>query len=324
MTESLLPEATDEPPRLGGPLPARTPEIGALNLLLGVARFGSLGRAAKEHGISQPAAGSRIRHLEGLLGLPLIERSAHGSKLTAEGAVVADWAKRVVSAAISLDAGVAALRAKHEGRLRIAASMTTAEYLVPHWLAELHGRRPDTTVALRVANSTEVARLVLTDRADLGFVESPDLPAGLHERTVARDRLAVVVAPGHPWTRRRRPIPASELAGTPLVQREPGSGTRDTLEAMLALYAPIVGPLVELSSTTAIKAAVEEGLGPAVLSSLAVAEELADGRLRAIEIDGVELNRKLRVIWPAGRRLTGLLRDVVAVAMGGANPQHPG
>ncbi|NKQ52370.1 LysR family transcriptional regulator [Amycolatopsis sp. K13G38] len=304
------PEARSQFERLS----TRVPEIGALELLLSVARCGSLGQAAREHGISQPAAGSRIRNLERLLGLALIERSAAGSRLTPEGAMVEQWAREVVRAAAGLDAAVAALRAHHERRLRIAASMTVAEYLIPGWLTELHARRPRATVALRVVNSTEVAQLVAADAADIGFIEGPEMPEGLQCQVVGRDRLRLVVAPTHPWARRRYPVSAADLAATPMVVREPGSGTRDTVEAVLAEHGPLAAPLVELSSTTAIKAAVEAGLGPAVLSSLAVAAELADGRLVAVEMAGVELGRVLRAVWPAGRRLTGILRDVVAVA----------
>lgn len=302
--------AAREPQRLS----ERMPEIRALELLLSVARFGSLGRAARMHGITQPAAGSRIRNLERLLGLALIERSASGSRLTHEGAMVADWAREVVRAATGFEAGVAALRAHHEDRLRIAASMTVAEYLVPGWLVELRGRRSCTAVALRVANSADVARLVLEDAADIGFVEGPDLPEGLQSKTVAHDRLRLVVAPDHPWARRRRPLAAEKLAATPLVSRERGSGTREMLESVLAPHGPLTSPLVELSSTTAIKSSVEAGAGPAVLSSLAVAEEVAEGKLVAVDVADVELTRALRAVWPAGRRLNGVLRDVVAIA----------
>lgn len=295
-------------------LSPRVPEIGALELLLSVARLGSLGRAAREHGISQPAAGSRIRNLESLLGLPLIERSAAGSRLTRDGAMVADWARPVVRAAAALDAGVTALRLQREGRLRMAASLTVAEYLVPAWLVELRSRRPRTTVALRVANSDDVARLVLAGEADIGFVEGPALPEGLDCRVVGRDQLVLVVAPAHRWARRHRPVDPAELAATPLVSRERGSGTRYALEAVLSGYGGLAAPLVELSSTTAIKAAVVAGVGPAVLSSLAVAGEVAQGRLIAVPVAGVELSRLLRAVWPAGQVLTGVLRDVLAVA----------
>ena len=75
-----------------------------------------------------------------------------------------------------------------------------------------------------------------------------------------------------------------------------------------------VPPLAELSSTTAIKAAVAAGAGPAVLSSLAVAADLASGSLLAVRVIGLDLHRDLRAVWPAGRPLTGPARDLVALA----------
>jgi molybdate transport repressor ModE-like protein len=296
------------------PLSPRVPDIAALDLLLSVARLGSLGQAAQEHGITQPAVGSRIRHLEGLLELPLIERSALGSRLTPEGAMVAGWARDVIAAAETLEAGVSALRSGHAGRLRIAASLTVAEYLLPMWLTDLRARRPDTTVELRVVNSAEVGRLVLAGEVGLGFVEAPEVPAGLAGQVLGRDRLVVVVSPNHHWARRGRPISLAELAATALVQRERGSGTRDTVEAVLGGQPDVALPLVELSSTTSIKAAVEAGVGPAVLSSLAVADELRRDMLVAVDVIEADMTRELRAVWSAGRRLGAEYRDVLAVA----------
>ena len=295
-------------------LSARVPDIGALDLLLSVARLGSLGGAAQEHGISQPAAGSRIRHLEGLLGLSLIERSPRGSRLTEEGAIVADWARDVVAAAEALDSGVSALRSGHAARLRIAASLTISEYLLPAWLTDLRARCPEATVELRVVNSAEVGRLIHAGQAELGFVEGPAVAAGLECQVLGHDRLILVVAPSHKWARRQRPISLEQLAATPLVQREPGSGTRDTVELVLGEQPDVARPVVELSSTTAIKAAVEAGLGPAVLSSLAVADELRRDMLVPVELDQVDMTRKLRAVWASGRRLGSEYRDVIAVA----------
>lgn len=303
------------------PLPPQVPEIGALDLLLSVARLGSLGRAAREHGISQPAASSRIRHLEGLLRIPLIERSTLGSCLTAHGAMVADWAQVVVSAAAALNAGVCAMRSGQGRRIRIACSMTIAEYVLPSRLVELRRRRPDSVIGMRVVNSATVTELLLGGEVDIGFIEGPDLPDGLEGRPVGHDELVLVVAPDHPWARRRRAVTAQELGTTALVCREPGSGTRYTLDSKLAGIADRAGPSVEFSSTTAIKAAVEAGLGPSVLSSLAVAADLTTHRLVAVPVDGVDLSRTLRAVWRAGAQLTEVQRDVVATTCQPA--EHP-
>ncbi|MGR6317102.1 LysR family transcriptional regulator [Micromonospora soli] len=297
-------------------LPPQVTDLTSFDLLLSVARLGSIGQAAAEHRISQPAASARLRQLERRLGLTLLQRTARGSVLTPTGALIADWARTVVDAADSLAAAVQALRISHESRLTISASQTVAEYLLPAWLVALRARHPDLTVTLQAANSADVAARLLADRADLGFVEGPDLPPGLDADTVAGDRLTVVVAPTHPWARRRRGITPTELATTPLVSREAGSGTLRALESALRQQAieVLAAPLLELSSTTAIKHAVAAGSGPAVLSSLAVTAELAAGTLTAVPVSGLPLHRQLRAVWPAGRQLTGPARDLHAIA----------
>jgi DNA-binding transcriptional LysR family regulator len=297
------------------PLPRRVSDLSGFDLLLSVARLGSLGRAAAEHGISQPAASARMRQLEGQLGVALIDRSPRGSTLTQGGALVAGWAQVAVDAAAALDAGVTALRRERESRLRVAASMTVAEYLLPAWLTALRAVGSGAAVALSAVNSGEVAEAVLADAADIGFVEGPGVPRGLRAAPVGQDTLIVVVAPSHPWARRSG-VPPSELAATALVSREAGSGTRSFFEQALRDQAGLerVPPLAELSSTTAIKAAVAAGAGPAVLSSLAVTAELSAGTLRPVTLTGLKLNRTLLAVWAAGRRLAGPAGDLYAIA----------
>ncbi|MGW1196978.1 LysR family transcriptional regulator [Streptomyces sp. NPDC002536] len=293
------------------PLAHRVPDLGALELLLAVARLGSLGRAARELGITQPAASGRIRSMERLLGVALVERSPRGSRLTDAGVLVTDWARRIVEAAEAFDAGAQALRGRRDSRLRVAASMTIAEYLLPGWLVALRAQRPGTAVSLLAGNSAAVAERLLAGEADLGFVEGLDVPAGLDGVVVGHDRLVVVAPPGHPWARRRSPLDAGELAATPLILRERGSGTRQVLDA--ALGGVTAAPLLELASTTAVKSAVVGGAGPSVLSELAVRDELASGRLVEIHVAGLALRRALRAVWPHGQRPTGPARDLLGL-----------
>ena len=111
--------------------------------------------------------------------------------------------------------------------------MTVAEYLLPAWLTALQAADPGAAVALSAVNSAEVAEAVLGDRADIGFVEGPGMPPGLHAEPIGRDALTLVVAPAHRWARRRNGVPAAELAQTALLSREAGSGTRRFLEEAL-------------------------------------------------------------------------------------------
>ncbi|MER0244755.1 LysR family transcriptional regulator [Streptomyces sp. HSW2009] len=296
----------------------RVPDLGALELLLAVARLGSLGRAARELGISQPAASGRIRSMERQLGVTLVERSPRGSRLTDAGTLVTEWARRIVEAAEAFDVGALALRDRRDSRLRVAASMTIAEYLLPGWLIALRASRPGTAVSLFAGNSTEVARRLRDGEADLGFVEGVAAPPGLDGAVIGRDRLVVVTAPGHRWARRRGPVPAAELAAAPLILREHGSGTRQVLDTALHPHGGLAEPLLELASTTAVKSAAVSGAGPAVLSELAVGDELSAHRLVEVAVDGADLRRELRAVWPVGARPAGPARDLLGLTRRGS------
>ncbi|HEX5511236.1 MAG TPA: LysR family transcriptional regulator [Actinomycetales bacterium] len=305
------------------PFSGDVPDLRSLDLLVSVARLGGLGRAARDRGITQPAASLRMQQLERRLGVPLLDRSPNGTKLTPEGVVVVDWARAVLESAESFTTGVAALRRNRTSRVTVAASLTVAEYLVPTWLVAVRQAHPDVSLALTVGNSEQVAAQVRDGEAELGFLEGPRTPPGLGARVVGRDSLVVVVPPGHRWARRRRPLDPAELAAAPLVQRETGSGTRETFElAMGKVGQQPVEPVLVLSSTTAIKSAVASGAGPAVLSRLAVADDISSGRLVEVPVAGLEMLRSLRVVWPRGRQLLGPVRDVVNAVVRVGRPRR--
>jgi molybdate transport repressor ModE-like protein len=285
------------------PLAEPVPDIRSLDLLRSVAEMGSIRQAADAHHISQPAASMRLRSLERLLDLALLDRTSGRARLTVTGLAVVQWSEAVLEAMRDLLLGAAAVRSKGRDSLRIAASMTVAEYLVPGWLNRLRASNPEVAVSLEMGNSEHVTEMMLRGRADIGFVEGPDDPPGMHTRVVSGDDLVVVVAPSHPWARRRRPLSPADLAATPLVLREAGSGTREVLERALGGSGLEPTPLVELASTTAIKASVAAGTGPGVLSRLAVQPEVTEGRLVVVATSGVPLERLIRAIWPTERPL---------------------
>jgi DNA-binding transcriptional LysR family regulator len=283
------------------PLAEPVPDLRSLDLLRSVAELGSIRQAAAAHHISQPAASMRLRTLERTLGLLLLDRSDGRARPTAAGLAVVQWSEPVLEGMRSLLIGAAAARSEGHDTLRIAASMTVAEYLVPGWLSRLGSVDPSVAVSLEMGNSEHVTTVMRQGGADIGFVEGPDDPTDLRSRIVATDDLVVVVAPTHPWARRRRPLSVTDLATTPLVLREAGSGTREVLERALGASGLEPTPLLELGSTTAIKSSVADGTGPGVLSRLAIGSEVGDGRLVVVPTSGVPLERRIRAIWPSSR-----------------------
>jgi DNA-binding transcriptional LysR family regulator len=298
------------------------PELASLEIFLAIAETGSLGRAARELGLTQQAISRRLASMEAQIGVTLAVRTTRGSQLTPAGRIVADWAARLLEVAHEIDAGMGSLRKEGRERIRVAASQTISEQLMPHWLLSLQAestRHGDKTpqVILTATNSDHAIAAVRDGTVDLGFVENPGTPKGLGTCVVGQDELVIVVPPGHKWARRSRVVTARELAQTPLVAREPHSGIRDSLTVALrqALgddmeQAP---PVLELTSAAAMRAAVLAGAGPAAMSQLAVADDLAIGRLHAITIPQLDLRRKFRAIWIGGRNPpAGAIRDLLS------------
>ena len=299
-------------------------DLGALRALREVGRHGSIAAAAVVLGVSQQALSARMRTLERTTGVTLLARSPGGSHLTEQGSLIVGWAEDVLDAADRLEAGLRSIRSGVSRRLAIAASQTIAEHLVPHWLVKLRSieqatieqatieqataeragaeRAPEsapTVVELTVANSTRVIELVRDVKVRLGFIETPHLPADLVTARLRDDEMLVVTAPGHPWARLRRPLSLAEVVATPLVMREAGSGTRVTLTDYLAAQHPPLSARIamELGTSAAVRSAIAEGVGPGVLSRLAVRDDLVLGRLVAVEVAGPPLTRQLTAVW---------------------------
>jgi DNA-binding transcriptional LysR family regulator len=296
------------------------PDVATLELLVGIDDRGSLGAAGRALGMAQPNASRAIRELERRLGMPLVQRSPRGSTLTAQGTVIVHWAREVLADVERLLDAAAALRVERDAELTVASSMTVAEYLLPGWLGNFRRVNPDVQIQLQVLNSMQVFERVVDGSCDLGFVEGPSVPEHLNRVTVARDRLVVAVHPDHPWARRRRPLTMAELAATPLLVREPGSGTRRTVDLALQEFER-PPPLLELGSGAAIRSSVIGGVGPAVLSTLSIGDAVQSGQLRLVEVDGLDLKRTLRAVWRPPRSLGGPAGALLRLVLRGSRDQ---
>lgn len=300
-------------------LSARMPELASLEIFLAVARTGSIGAAAREFGLSQQAVSARLAALETQIGAVLAVRSTRGSQLTPAGVRVAEWVATLIEAAHDFDAKLGSLRNERRQRIKVAASQTVAEQLMPKWLVRWQAAQPhDAPEVILTATNSDLAIAAVRDgSADLGFIENPGSPKGLGSAVVGRDELVIVVRPDHKWAKRSAGVSATELAQTPLVTRELHSGIRDSLAAALR---KVLGddmqqasPVLELSSAGAMRAAVLAGAGPAVMSRLATADDLACGRLRAVTVPELNLRRQLRAIWVGGRTPpAGVVRDFLS------------
>jgi molybdate transport repressor ModE-like protein len=290
---------------MNGPMP----DIGSLELLVAVLRTGSISAAARDVGVTQQSASARLRAVERQLGLPLFRRTPAGAAPTREGEIVAAWADDVLAAAARFRIGIQTLRGESRTRLAVAASQTVSAHLLPIWLVELRRRqvaasRTPTAVRLLSGNSADAETLVREGQADLAVIESSAVPADLGSTTVGRDALVLVVAPDHPWGQEGATVAFEEVAATPLVAREDGSGTRRAWEDEVRRRCgrDAAAPEVVLPTSAAVRSAVANGLGAAVLSRREVADDIRLGRLRAVPMSGDPVLRPITALWRGSPR----------------------
>lgn len=304
-----------------GPVTSRVPDLDALRLLVAVARLGSIGAAARAHGITQQSASERLRAVERRVGVPLIRRTPRGSDVTPAGVVLVGWADRLLDLADEIDHAIDGLREQRGRELVVWSSLTVAETLLPGWLVRLRRRQlgdgvTPTTVSLVATNSVGVVRGIREGSAHIGFVEGAEAPTDLNTVVVGCDELVLVAAAGSALGRRRAPLAVQEIARLDMTVREAGSGTREVIEDALRRNGlELSGDLVELTTATAIRSAVLAGGPPAFLSRRSVSMDLASGHLVEVPIGEVDLTRRFRAVWAGPRRLSpGPARDLVGIA----------
>ncbi|GAB3285594.1 LysR family transcriptional regulator [Sinomonas notoginsengisoli] len=273
--------------------------------LAALASEGSIGAAARSTGMAQPNASRLLEQMERSAGFPLARRTPRGTRLTDRGRVVAGLAAEVVEAAESVARSVGALEGGR-GSLHLCASLTVAEHLMPGWLAAAQQRLASVTTTLDVGNSDEVFDRLRSGAADLGFVEGPTVQTGFRYLEVGRDELVVIVRPDHPWAHDGA-ISPDAVASAGLVVREPRSGTRQTADLALAPFG--AGARFEVGSNAALVASVAAGLGPGVVSRLAVQAALRASRVVEVPTPQLRLGRVLRAVWDAGAPLPRSARD---------------
>nr|WP_281381584.1 LysR family transcriptional regulator [Conexibacter arvalis] len=261
----------------------------------------SMRGAADVLDLTQSAVTKRVLALERRLGVALLERGRFGVRPTEAGRVLYPEAKQALAALREAEEALADHRLHAGESLALAASHTIGEYLLPGWLAGFRATAPTVHAQVAIVNSAGVLAALRARRAEIGFVEGLDPLDGLDVVTVRHDEVAVVVAAGHRWARRRS-LRAAELLREPYVAREAGSGTRIVAAAALAAVGVEVRPGLELASTESVKRALGSG-GFGLLSRLAVETEERGGTLRTVPLRDLPLRRALRAVRDPRRRL---------------------
>jgi len=283
-------------------------------VFLSVADAGSTAAAGAQLQLSQSATSAALNELEGQLPAPLFDRIGRRLVLNATGRALLDPARALLVAARELEQQAGAGQSHAAGtlalQLRIGASTTIGNYLLPTRVASLLAANPQAQVDLRIGNSADVVAAVQRLEVDLGVIEGPCHESGLEVLPWQRDALVIVAAAASPLP---DAVDVASLAAARWLLREPGSGTREAVEQALLPYLHHFGRAMQLGSTEAIKQAAAAGLGLACLSRHAVADLVALGSLRVLQTPLPPLSRQLWVVRHPGKRVPAELAALLGL-----------
>jgi DNA-binding transcriptional LysR family regulator len=263
-----------------------------MRVFLAIADRENITQAAADLGVSQPAVSRSVRELERQTGATLLERTPSGVRLTDAGHALLARARNIVAEARAAEEDLEALAGLTQGTLRVGGSPTIAAYFLPPVLHTFYSRYPGVELRLTSAPSRAIARLLAEREIDVALVETPVDDPRLRSTVWAEDHLVVVAAPTHPLLSRSPVLPAA-LVHELLVTREPGSGTYDTVMRGLREVGVVPKRRLEVDTAEAIIQLVAAGLGFAVVSRHAAADAIALGRLRVVDVTGLQILRPL-------------------------------
>jgi DNA-binding transcriptional LysR family regulator len=291
--------------------PVRSPELAELRAFCAAVDLGSLGRAARLMRVSQPALSKRLRTLEGLVGARLLDRSPRGVVPTPAGERLYIEARKLLVQAEAVDALVGGLSGE-DPPIRLAASHTIAEFVLPGPLVEFERRRErHLSVELIIGNSVVVRELVREGRAEFGIAatERGTSPGnGLEAIDFCEDEVVVAVPRDHPWAELDE-IDVEELVRTPMVMRDPSANTRRIVESELAARGLELAPsLAEVGSTSAAREAALSEHAPVLLSRFAVGD---DDSLVARPVRDLRFSRKFVFLVAGEETLTPSARALL-------------
>ncbi len=275
-------------------------------------RHQTFNRVAREMGVTQPAVTQQIRRLEQAVGLKLFQRDGRRMVLTEAGQTLQVFAQRIfqlADAAVDALEGVSGLQT---GQLRVGASRTAGAYYVSDFLNRFKRRYPGVRVSLAVGNSQMILAGILDFTLHAGLIAGRPEDPHLTVLPLIRDRMLVTLPLGHALAS-KRVLAIRDLRDSPLVLREPGSTTRGLIEQAFRTAGAVAESAMELESNEAIKSAVADGVGVAIMAHAAVAQDLAAGRLvgrplrPALSLDFALVFHRDRVLSPVLAAFLALL-----------------
>jgi len=296
--------------------------IDTLKVFITVIEEKNFSRAAENLFISQPSVSLHIRNLENELGTKLLYRTSKYVEPTQAGLILYEKAKSILNLYEEAKQDINLLKNIVTGSLKIGASFTIGEYILPNLLAEFSIQYPKVDLEVTIANTEEIAQKVHAKQLDIGLIEGQSNYGNLNTQVFNDDEMILVVPNNHPLARLDI-VTADDLQDQTWIFRENGSGTRSFSDQLISDLGLRVKRSFVFGSSQGVKQAVIAGLGISLVSCLIVRKELNADELTAMRIKGKRLFRPLLLLQakePIHSKAIAILKEKLLTSSSDMNP----
>lgn len=284
-----------------------------LEIFAAVVQTGSFSAAAQRLYMTQPAVSQHIQDLEASLGTALFLRGRRGVTLTPAGEKLYDYTQMILRLVAEAESEVTNVEHISARQINIGATPGVSVYLLPEWLRGFRDKFPNLNIAVQTSITTDHVAGVLDHTLDIGFVEG-ELDRvqrkGLGYLVLRPVTLVVVVGTHHPWASRTS-VTLEMLNNQPFITRQINSRTRVWLDSLFADHRVTPRIVAEFDNQEAIKQAVMSNMGVTILPDYAVVHEKIAGLLHTLPVDGVDLQRELKLVYDAGAPFSPIARALL-------------
>lgn len=281
-----------------------------MKIFLEVYQKQNITRAAEKLHMTQPAVTRAIREIEDHYGVRLFERINRRLSVTECGKQFYEQALHIVDAFDTMEKGL--LNWDTMGVLRIGASITLGNFMLPQLVCRFQRQRPQMQVQAMISNGAKLQQALLENRLDIALIEGGTSNPNLHMESFGGDHLVLILPPEHPLLARDK-IRLEDLLQYPFLLRERGSAGRTLLDNVFNQQGAVLHPLWESASTQAIVKAVSVGVGISFLPEQLVRQDLAAGRVCTRDIADESFARQYYLVWHKNKYLTKSMLSFISL-----------
>jgi DNA-binding transcriptional LysR family regulator len=283
-------------------------DLWQLQIFCKVVDLKSFSRAGRAVHLSQPTVSSHIKDLEDHFDCRLIDRLAKEALPTKAGRLLYRYAKRMISLRDEAESAMAEFKGKVKGSLNIGGSTIPGAFVLPAIIGTFTARFPEVNISLTIADTRQIIEAILSGDLELGVVGAVSTNTSLLQTHLVDDEMCLVVPIDHRWSGKKR-VTTKQLFTEPFIIREHGSGTLKSIQTSFSeggLNANDLKVVARIGSTEAIRQAIKNRMGVSILSTIAVSDDVAAGKLKTLSIDGLNLKRAFYLTQHRHRSLSPL------------------